>query len=111
MIAISLPVNLLAFVLEKIRWHRYDPEKVICPGCGFRGDSGTNGKTCRIRFIAFGSGFEENQAGIQHTCFRCGNDRWYSQTFVAAEKWIAKKAPGRTQNVTPMKVQEKASGL
>lgn len=62
----------------------YDPEKDVCPSCGFRGDSGTAGKSCTIRFVrTLGS----EKGAIEHTCLRDGAV-FYTKLFKRAEDWL-----------------------
>lgn len=83
-----LPVKAFTWAVVAIKTHRYDPEKRMCVACGFKGDSGTDGKSCRIAFVVT-SGIE--RAAIQHICFRCGCDKQFSKLVVPADKWIPKK--------------------
>ena len=85
---LSLPIRILAWVISTIRARLYDPESIICPACGFRGDKGTNGKTMRINFVRT-QGAEK--AAIQHTCFRCGCNEIYSKIFSPADTWLPKQ--------------------
>lgn len=84
---LALPIRGLAAIISFIRERNYDPEEAICPACGFRGDDGTAGKTCRIHFVAT-SGIE--RGAIQHTCFRCNAD-YFSHLFRPAEHWLPKQ--------------------
>lgn len=86
---IAIPIHVFAWTIETLRQKRYDPEKALCPGCGFKGDSGTNGKTCRIQHILT-SGPEK--ASNEHSCFRCGA-KFYTPLFLVADKWAAKQWP------------------
>src|SRR5271157_5443246 len=49
---LSLPISVFTWIVITVRARRYDPEKEVCPACGFKGDKGTDGKTCRIEFTA-----------------------------------------------------------
>ena len=82
---ISLPIRATAWVIETARKRYYDPEAIVCPGCGFRGDSGTNKKSCSILFVRVA---EPHRAMIEHTCFRCYS-KSYSPTFRKAKDWVA----------------------
>lgn len=84
---IALPIRAFAWFVTTIRTRRYDPEKLVCPACGFKGDSGTNNKSCRIQFTPT-TGNE--RAAIQHFCFRCGCDKIFSRVLVPADKWMAR---------------------
>ena len=87
-----LPIRGISWIITTIRARRYDPEKVICPACGFRGDSGTGGKTCRVSFKRT-TGIE--RASIQHTCFRCGCNEIFSQLFLNPDKWLIREEEQR----------------
>jgi hypothetical protein len=80
---LALPVRLLAFIVLTVRARRYDPEKLVCPCCGFRGDSGTNHKTCRVEFRETVS---KEQGHLEHTCFRC-HAPFYTNTLRPVEEW------------------------
>lgn len=82
---LAKPVQAFTWAVVKIKTHRYDPEKRVCPGCGFKGDSGTNGKTCRVEFTRTAG---PERAGIRHTCFRCGCDKHISPLFRKAAEWL-----------------------
>jgi len=84
---LALPVKAFTWAVVKMRTRRYDPEKEICPACGFKGDSGTNWKSCRIEFVRTAG---SERAAIQHFCFKCGCDKHYSKLRMPAEKWMAK---------------------
>jgi hypothetical protein len=45
---LSLPIQILASAITWIRARRYDPEKVMCPACGFKGY--TDKRTSTIKF-------------------------------------------------------------
>lgn len=81
---LSIPVRIFTFVVTKIKTKNYDPERAVCPGCGFRGDSGTNKKTCRINHVAV-EGAE--RAMNEHICFRC-SAKYYTKLFKPAVQWI-----------------------
>ena len=81
---LTLPIKVFTWLIVKIRTRNYDPEKRICPGCGFRGDSGTNGKVCSIKHTATQG---PERAANEHSCFRCGAT-YYSKLFIEADKWI-----------------------
>jgi ribosomal protein L37E len=91
---IALPIRIFTWVVVKIRVRTYDPEKVVCPACGFRGDSGTSGRTCRVKFIETAG---SEKAALQHICFRCGNDKWASKLYAPAEKWMMQPAKPRLE--------------
>lgn len=86
---LAFPITALAFIISAVKRRNYDPEKVVCPGCGFKGDSGTYGKTCRIVYYPV-AGAEK--AVNKHSCFRCGAD-FFTPLFLAADKWAAKQLP------------------
>lgn len=79
---LSLPIRMLAWGIAKVRTQTYNPEKAICPACGFKGDHG--GNSCIIRFTRT----KEYKGAIEHDCLRCGA-LYYSKLFLAAEKWIS----------------------
>lgn len=82
---ISLPIRGTAWLVATIRASKYDPEKLICPGCGFRGDSGTGGKSCYVKFTRT---MGNERAAIQHMCYRCGCEEIFTKLYVPAEKWL-----------------------
>lgn len=82
---IGLPIRAAAWTITSVRAKMYDPEKAICPGCGFRGDRGTAKKTCIIKFVRTETA---EKASIQHTCLRCSAP-FFSKIFLPAEKWIS----------------------
>ena len=86
-VILALPINFVASITEIVRKRRYNPEKVVCPGCGFKGDNGTDNKTCRIAHTLTGG---PEKAVNEHTCFRCGA-LYYTSLFLPAEKWLAKQ--------------------
>ena len=84
---LALPIRMFTWVVVKIKTHNYDPEKIVCPACGFKGDSGTDGKSCMIRFVKT---VGNERGAIQHQCFRCGCQEIHSNLFVRADKWLRK---------------------
>lgn len=84
---IALPIKGLSWIVTQVRARLYDPEKITCPACGFRGDSGTNGKTCSIKFVRT---MGNERAAIQHTCFRCGCNEIFSHVYAPAGMWLPK---------------------
>jgi hypothetical protein len=82
---LAKPIQVFTWVIVKVKTHTYDPEKVICPACGFKGDSGTGGKSCWIRFMPTK---EKERFAIQHICFRCGCDKYFSNLAKKADNWI-----------------------
>ena len=87
---LSLPIRAFTWIVITVKTRRYDPEKRVCPACGFRGDSGTDGKTCRVEFVDT-TGPE--RAGLQHFCFKCGCDRHISPLFLKADAWLPRITP------------------
>lgn len=85
---LAQPIKAFSWVVIKIRTRRYDPEKIQCPACGFRGDSGTGGKAARVVFAKTNG---NERAALQHFCFRCGCDKLYSPLVTKADKWMAKE--------------------
>ena len=81
---LALPIRFIAWIIATVRSRMYDPEQIVCPACGFRGDSGTANKTCRISCVRT-SGPEK--AAIEHSCFRC-NAKFYSKLFSQAQGWM-----------------------
>lgn len=91
---VASPIRLLAWMILKIKERTYDPEKIVTPCCGFRGDSGTNGKTCAINFMLTTS---SDRANIQHTCLRCGCDKIFTKTYRKTDDWLAREVKVETQ--------------
>lgn len=81
---VALPIRFMAWMIDLLKTRNYDPEKVICPGCGYKGEKGSSWKTCRIEFKRT-SGPE--RASLEHSCFRCGA-LFYSKLFTPVEKWF-----------------------
>lgn len=71
------PLNFLSWLIETIRRKRYNPEKEVCPGCGYR--------QCTIKFVRT---MGEEKAAIQHCCYRCGCDEFYTPLFRKAQGWL-----------------------
>jgi hypothetical protein len=92
---LALPIDLISWMISTVRLKRYNPEKVICPGCGYRGERGSGGKTCRIRFTMT-TGLE--RAHIEHTCFRCGA-AFYTNLFLPADKWVVSEPVVKAEQV------------
>ena len=82
---VAIPIQFATWVVTTIKRRTYDPEKIVCPSCGFRGDSGTNGKTCTVRFIQVQGG---DGYALQHTCFRCGCDKIYTKLYYSSSRWM-----------------------
>lgn len=82
---IALPIRAITWTISTIRARNYDPEQLVCPACGFRGDSGTGGKSCMIKFIRTTG---QDKASIQHMCFRCGCDEIFTSLFLPGQKWL-----------------------
>jgi hypothetical protein len=85
---LSLPIRVFTFVVVRVR--KYDPEKALCPGCGFKGDSGTNGKSCSVMCVEIN---EASRAALRHICFRCAAIFW-TPCITDPRKWMAKKVIG-----------------
>lgn len=81
---VALPLRATAWIIVSIRARLYDPEKVVCPACCYRGDSGTNNKTCTIKFVRTST---QEKGAIEHTCLRCSAN-FYSKIFLEADKWL-----------------------
>ena len=88
---ISIPINLFSWVVEKVRI--YDPEKTLCPGCGFKGDKGTGGKSCTVKCTEVS---DSVRYVLGHTCFRCGA-HYFTPVLVKADLWAAKEQPKQGQ--------------
>jgi hypothetical protein len=84
---LSLPVEIFSFIVKKVR-KPYDPEREVCYACGFKGDAGTDRKSCVIWFD------DSVQGGpaLRHDCFRCGARHW-TKLFVPAGKWYRSPLP------------------
>lgn len=85
---LSLPLRLFAVIVNKMKV--YNPEKLTCPGCGFKGDSGTGSKSCRIRLVGVKGSTQEVM--LRHTCFRC-DASFYTKTFVNSKEWYKTPIP------------------
>lgn len=83
---IALPIRLFTWIIAHSRTP-YNPEKDICPGCGFRGDDG--GNTCRIQTVRT-TGTEK--AMIAHECLRC-SAVFHTPCFRKPEEWMPTIAP------------------
>ena len=81
---LALPIRTTAWIILTIRRRRYNPEKVLCPGCGYRGEEGSNYKTCRIEFTPT-TGPE--LAAIKHECLRCSAP-YFTPLFRPGKDWI-----------------------
>jgi predicted RNA-binding Zn-ribbon protein involved in translation (DUF1610 family) len=101
---LALPIQILAFVISWVRASKYNPEKITCPACGFRGDSGTNGKSCTVTFVRV---VEKEKAALRHTCFRCGCNEIYSSLTYPANNWL----PATTQDQQEKLKQAAAKGV
>ena len=82
---LSFPLRFFAFVVSKIRV--YDPEKAMCPACGFKGDSGTGGKSCSVMCVKTN---DAARYALQHICFRCAC-AFYAPVLTKVEKWAARE--------------------
>lgn len=80
---LASPINLLTSIVLKIRLRKYSPEKRPCPACGFRGDSGTYGKSCKVECIDTAG---QERKALKHTCFVCGAE-YASKTLQDPSKW------------------------
>lgn len=79
----ALPVKVFTWIVVQLK-PPYDPETVTCPGCGFAGDDGTGGKSCKIRHVRVDSA---HIAMNRHECFRC-SATFYTKLFTPAKDWI-----------------------
>ena len=79
---LSLPVHLFARVVKSLRV--YNPEKDLCPACGFKGDSGTGRKSCVVTCTQT-TGPEK--VALQHICLRC-TAQFYTPVLIKADKWL-----------------------
>lgn len=86
---LSLPIRFLDIVIRWIRRRRYDPERVMCPACGFKGDKNTGKISCRLNFIRTGG---NERAALQHICLRCGCDFYTTNFYLPADKFVPKQA-------------------
>jgi len=85
---LAQPVRAFTWAVVSVRSRRYDPTKRVMPCCGFKGDSGTDGKSCRIEFTPTAG---PERAGIKHICFRCGCDKHISPLFYKADAWLPRE--------------------
>lgn len=93
---IALPLNIFTSFVTWLRIKRYDPEKIVMPCCGFKGDDRANGATCWIKFKRI----EGAQRGvIQHTCFRCGCSEVYTKLAYPGDKWLSLEALTRDEKI------------
>lgn len=81
---LALPLRGAARTVIYIRRRRYDPEKILCPACGYKGERSSNHRSCTITFTLI-SGKEK--AAIKHTCLRCSAP-FFSGLLYPADKWI-----------------------
>lgn len=79
---LALPLRLLAYIIRHLK--AYDPERLVCPACGFKGDSGTGKKSCRIKLVGVRGGVQEVM--LRHTCFRC-DASFYTKTVADSREW------------------------
>ena len=86
---IAFPVVVFTWTVRKIKTRSYNPEKRPCPACGFKGDSGTGGKSCRVLFVKTPT---LERAHLEHQCYRCWAC-YYSGVNTPADKWLAKDPP------------------
>lgn len=91
---LSLPVRILTVIVVKIRTRRYNPEKVTCPGCGYRGERSGNYNTCTIRFTLT----SQKTGSVQHSCLRCSAE-YYSASYLQCDKWIGQTLDRRKQEI------------
>ena len=82
-VVLSWPIRIFTWIVLKCK-KDYDPERLTCPGCGFRGDSGTNGKTCTVTHRKVES---MEKACNEHRCYRC-DALYYTKLFKDAKDWI-----------------------
>lgn len=85
---LSLPIRIFTAIVILLK-PKYDPEKDVCPGCGFRGDSGTAGKTCRIEVTRV---MNVEKLALRHKCFRCSAE-FYTPVFRKASDWYREPVP------------------
>lgn len=64
---LALPLRLLTWVIARCR-KPYDPEKAICPGCGYRGEKSGEHRTCRIQCVRTKG---PEKLSLESSCFRC----------------------------------------
>ncbi len=86
---LALPLRILAFLISWLRRRRYNPERAMCPACGFKGDKGTGNNSCRINFIRTNG---PEKAALQHICFRCGCDFYTAKMYQPVDKWLPKES-------------------
>lgn len=79
---ISLPIRLIGWLASRIR--AYDPEKTICPACGFKGEKATAYRSCSIRFIRTEG---PEKGALLCNCFRC-QCTYSTKLFAPADKWL-----------------------
>ena len=80
-------VKLLTVSIRFYQRRIYNPEKTICPACGFRGDSGTAKKVCTVTTV---DTVGHERKALEHRCFRC-SATYYSHILTPVEKWAGRK--------------------
>jgi hypothetical protein len=81
---LALPIRGIAWTIITIRRRRYNPEKVLCPCCGYKGEKGSDYKTCIVEFTQT-TGPE--QAALKHSCLRCSAP-FFTRTLLPASQWV-----------------------
>jgi len=92
----AFPIIVLNKSIRWVRKRRYDPEKTVCPACGFRGDNGTDRKSVTVRFVRT---FGPEKAALKFTCFRCSCEFYTAQMFLPIDKWLPKEAITKDEKV------------
>lgn len=70
--------------LIKVRIKPYNPEKLTCPGCGYKGEKGSDWRTCTVAHVQV----EEPKRGMnQHTCLRC-QAKFLTDLFSPGREWL-----------------------
>ena len=83
--SLSVFINLFVQFKKKRDAKKFDPELILCPACGYRGDKRSNFKIMSVKFQRTRG---PEKAALECTCLRCG-----AQPFVPllkeADKWLA----------------------
>ena len=81
---LSFPIKFFTKLVTQRRMKKFNPEKITCPACGYRGDKRSDFNSMHISFKRTRG---QEQAALECTCLRCG-----AQPFVPllkpASQWL-----------------------